>query len=172
MSKSNSKTQRNTRITALAVLTSNAYSADTYGPTQWRKVAAFLLDRGYSMDEAEQIMRSKWMRWAADAYATGERAGAACVEMWLNATFKGSLSAERAAVKRELMGSKEKLYDLTLAEVIEAAGGKARLSRMTSDAAYRRLSLAQSKLCSTIKADEIIEVSYQKMSDWCDNNCR
>lgn len=40
------------------------YSADRY--RDWAGVARMLLRRGYTDQEAEAIMRSKWTRWAAD----------------------------------------------------------------------------------------------------------
>jgi hypothetical protein len=48
----------------LASRTGNAYSYDRY--RSWNAVAEALLRRGYSEREAEAIMRSKWLRWAAD----------------------------------------------------------------------------------------------------------
>jgi hypothetical protein len=51
---------------ALADQTADAYSFDNYGPIAWRACARLLLRRGYSAREAEAILRSKWMRWAAD----------------------------------------------------------------------------------------------------------
>lgn len=52
------------RIDALAERTSDAYSHDHYA--SWRAVAAALLRRGYSDRQAEEILRSKFTRWAAD----------------------------------------------------------------------------------------------------------
>lgn len=49
---------------ALAQKTADAYSYDRF--RSWNSVARLLLGRGYTMREAEAIMRSKWMRWAAD----------------------------------------------------------------------------------------------------------
>ena len=49
----------------LAVRTADAYSADRYA--SWVACARLLVTvRGYSLREAEAILRSKWMRWAAD----------------------------------------------------------------------------------------------------------
>lgn len=56
---------RSSMAAQLAERTANAYSADRY--RSWKAVAALLLRRGYTMEEAEAIMRSKWMRWAADS---------------------------------------------------------------------------------------------------------
>lgn len=50
---------------ALAAKTADAYSADVY--SSWAGVAEELLRAGYNATEAEALMRSKWMRWAADS---------------------------------------------------------------------------------------------------------
>jgi len=42
-----------------------AYSEDSYA--SWRSVCAMLLRRGYTLDQAEHILRSKFTRWAGDA---------------------------------------------------------------------------------------------------------
>ena len=42
-----------------------AYSQDSYA--SWRSVCAMLLRRGYTLDQAEHILRSKFTRWAGDA---------------------------------------------------------------------------------------------------------
>jgi len=49
---------------ARAVAATGGYSEDRY--RSWPAVAQALLDRGYTAQEAEAIMRSKWTRWAAD----------------------------------------------------------------------------------------------------------
>jgi hypothetical protein len=43
-----------------------AYSADRYGADEWRKAAGFLAAHGFTAEEIETILKSKWMRWAAD----------------------------------------------------------------------------------------------------------
>jgi hypothetical protein len=48
----------------LSLKTQDAYSVLAY--RNWVAVCAFLLKRGYTEDEAETILRSKWMRWAGD----------------------------------------------------------------------------------------------------------
>ena len=48
----------------LAERTEGAYSSGRY--RSWKAVARLLLKRGYTPEEAEAIMRSKWTRWAAD----------------------------------------------------------------------------------------------------------
>lgn len=49
----------------LATKTANAYSADRYGKA-WVNCAALLLECKFTPEEAEQQLRSKNMRWAAD----------------------------------------------------------------------------------------------------------
>jgi hypothetical protein len=44
----------------------NAYSADNYGGV-WRSTVRALISRGYSLRETEALIRSKHVRWAADA---------------------------------------------------------------------------------------------------------
>jgi len=51
---------------ALAAKTSDAYSADSY--TNWTACARLLARLGYDEREAEAILRSKWTRWARDAW--------------------------------------------------------------------------------------------------------
>lgn len=48
----------------LADATGDAYSSTRY--SSWLQCAVVLLRRGYSYEQAEAILRSKWMRWAAD----------------------------------------------------------------------------------------------------------
>ena len=55
-----------TRAAALAAHTADAYSFDNYGEQRWLASARMLLRRGYTGQEAEAILRSKWTRWAAD----------------------------------------------------------------------------------------------------------
>ena len=50
----------------LALKTSDAYSAGRYGKKQWENCAALLLKCGFTEAQAEQQLRSKNMRWAAD----------------------------------------------------------------------------------------------------------
>ena len=50
------------------MLASGSYSENRY--SSWRQVAKLLLAKGYEPKEAAAIMRSKWTRWAADAYET------------------------------------------------------------------------------------------------------
>lgn len=55
--------------TRLAERTADSFSFDRY--VSWFAVCAFLIRSGYTEREAEAILRSKHMRWAADA-ATGQ----------------------------------------------------------------------------------------------------
>ena len=50
----------------LARKTCDAYSVFRY--RSWPNVARLLLKQGFTDEQAEIIMRSKWMRWAADDY--------------------------------------------------------------------------------------------------------
>lgn len=61
-----------TSATELADFTSDAYSFDRYGRKEWILCAKMLLARGFTMIEAEAILRSKWPRWAGDAAAGRE----------------------------------------------------------------------------------------------------
>lgn len=63
------KPTQNNLALALSQKTADAYSYDVY--RSWNSVARALLGRGYSMREVETIMRSKWMRWAADSWKGG-----------------------------------------------------------------------------------------------------
>lgn len=49
----------------VASRTEDAYSFDRY--RSWAGVTRVLLNRGLTSREAEAVLRSKWMRWAADA---------------------------------------------------------------------------------------------------------
>lgn len=58
----------------LALITEDAYSYNRYGSIQWTLCAQFLLDTLYlSKKDAEIVLRSKVMRWAADEYADSDR---------------------------------------------------------------------------------------------------
>ena len=46
-----------------------AYSSDSF--TSWKACVRLLSARGYRPDEAEAILRSKWMRWASDNMRAG-----------------------------------------------------------------------------------------------------
>jgi hypothetical protein len=63
-------TKNRTAAVAMADKTSDAYMADNYGKS-WVACANLLLDRGYSPEETEAILRSKHMRWADDSQGRG-----------------------------------------------------------------------------------------------------
>ena len=52
------------QVQALADRTADSYSCDRYA--SWKACAAALLRRGYTDRQAEEILRSKFTRWAAD----------------------------------------------------------------------------------------------------------
>lgn len=54
----------------LAGATRDAYSHDRYGRVEWTECAQLLLDRGLDEEQAEAFLRSKHLRWAADAAST------------------------------------------------------------------------------------------------------
>lgn len=56
-----------TEARLLAEKTADAYSVDRYSKTEWKKAAMVLLARDFTPAEAEWVLRSKFMRWAADA---------------------------------------------------------------------------------------------------------
>lgn len=66
------KQTKKDRASALALRCQDAYSFDRY--ESWTAVAAALLRHGLDERQAEAVMRSKWMRWAADFYES-ERGG-------------------------------------------------------------------------------------------------
>jgi hypothetical protein len=56
-----------TQANAIAAATSDAYSHSRYGGAAWTACARMLARREFDADQIEAIMRSKWMRWAADS---------------------------------------------------------------------------------------------------------
>ena len=64
------KTKIKERARILAERAKDAYSADRYH--SWASVAEALLRRGYTEEQAEAIMRSKWTRWAGDVWDGGQ----------------------------------------------------------------------------------------------------
>lgn len=57
----------NRRVDALARKTEDAYSVSRYGAKSWHACAMLLVRAGLADDEVEWVLRSKHMRWAADA---------------------------------------------------------------------------------------------------------
>jgi len=66
-------------IEHMANKTSGAYSASRYGDVAWRKAIQLLAEAGYTEIEVEEILRSKYMRWAADCFAKRFRDREVCV---------------------------------------------------------------------------------------------
>lgn len=54
------------RISVLVDMTKGSWSFDRYGEREWRRTVRLLIDRGLDDREIEAVLRSKWMRWAAD----------------------------------------------------------------------------------------------------------
>lgn len=50
----------------IAMRADDAYSRDRYSDASWWSCAALLLRRGFRENEVEQVLRSRWMRAAAD----------------------------------------------------------------------------------------------------------
>ena len=67
------KANLRTRAKTLADRCQDAYSARTY--RTWSSVAYELLRLGFNERQAEDIMRSKWTRWATDTYTGSSRYG-------------------------------------------------------------------------------------------------
>lgn len=71
MSRYFSKTPVELRASIVAKRTEDAYSFDTYGAKEWYRVAVELMTRGFDDLEVEAVLRSKWMRSAADRVSGG-----------------------------------------------------------------------------------------------------
>lgn len=50
--------------------TRDAYSFDRYGEEAWRTAIVNLYAMGYNDEQVEWVLRSKYMRWAADHFAS------------------------------------------------------------------------------------------------------
>ena len=93
-----------TIATALAERTADAYSFDRYG--SWTACARLLLSRGHSEREAEAILRSKWMRWAADAStARYGKVPASALADWLNKLAAHSAEGFQKDVRELVAGT-------------------------------------------------------------------
>lgn len=83
---------------------SDAYSSDRY--RSWEGVAAKLLRRGLDERQVEAVMRSKWTRWAADAWEKREsdygRVPASAVIAYLD---QSETAESIAALTRETFGN-------------------------------------------------------------------
>lgn len=124
------RTRVTPEVARLASRIEDAYSSNRY--VSWAAIAQFLVNRGYSFEETEAIMRSKWTRWAADQ-STG-MATVTDLEQWLDKSFKsrreevrevrkltGNTNTEtdrQVTIVKELtnliMGSYKVLHSLTL----------------------------------------------------------
>lgn len=84
----------------------DAYSAHRYGRAEFGSITVLLLERGYTEAETEGLLRSKLLRWAADAaLASGDpdRATAGDVAAFLdNPRSRGSVQACVDAVREDL----------------------------------------------------------------------
>lgn len=56
------------RALTMAAKTSDAYSADAWGPVLWVQAAQMLFDIGLNENEVEGVLRSKLTRHARDAF--------------------------------------------------------------------------------------------------------
>ena len=58
---------------AIAEKTKDAYSfkCKYYSLREWIRITRFLLDKGYSPEATEEILYSKYMRWADDSCGQG-----------------------------------------------------------------------------------------------------
>lgn len=77
----------------------DAYSAERYGRNEWAKAAIFLAGHGFTADEIESILLSKWMRWAADA-ASATQGKASHLRAYVRA-MHGDEFAEAARMAKE-----------------------------------------------------------------------
>ena len=78
----------------------DAYSATRYGLTEWREASRLLKARGFKPDEIRWVLRSKWMRWAADAANASE--GFARAEDLAAFLDNPRNKATQASVRREI----------------------------------------------------------------------
>jgi hypothetical protein len=74
------------RLAVLKIIndTRDAYSFDRYGVREWTRCIKMLAKRGYKPIEIEEIMRSKWTRWAGDMSLTPENPTALDLERFLD----------------------------------------------------------------------------------------
>lgn len=82
---------------AVADKTADAYSFDRY--STWRGCAWLLALRGYNARQIEAILRSKWMRWAADRFNRHDRIPARAIIEFIDDAVKAR-SAD--AIAREV----------------------------------------------------------------------
>lgn len=80
--------------------TRDAYSFRRYGELNWLDACRELLAMGCDAREAEAVLRSKWMRWAADlreADDTEPQPTFNDLGRWMDATY-GSVKESRKAI--------------------------------------------------------------------------
>ena len=65
-------TQSRMRAPTIAANTSDAYSADAFGPVLWVQAAQMLVELGLSDEQCEAVLRSKWTRWCRDSFGEPE----------------------------------------------------------------------------------------------------
>lgn len=75
-----------TRAAEVAAATTDAYSFERYGAKAWEATALALFALGLSARGVEAVLRSKWMRWAADA-AGNKRPDAVAVVRWIQREY-------------------------------------------------------------------------------------
>lgn len=68
----------------LATKTEDAYMAGHYGWVSWMACCKLLLDRGYTEQESEAILRSRHMQWAADSRGNGKTTNCAVFKRYLD----------------------------------------------------------------------------------------
>lgn len=88
-----------TRAKAVAERTKDAHSFERYGAEEWYNAALALFTLGLSERGVEAVLRSKWMRWAAD-YADAAKIEVGAVDLigWINRQYP-TKRARMAAVK-------------------------------------------------------------------------
>ena len=74
-------TTKNNTIKLLMNKTEDAYSRERYGNQLWRTSIKYLL-KYYNTKQVEWILRSKHMRWAADAYENNKGINKQTIQLW------------------------------------------------------------------------------------------
>ncbi len=93
--------EKATTAKALAEETKDAYSFNRY--KNWEHTALTLLKKGYNKAEAEAILRSKWMRWAADSHSA--KYGSAPAKAIVTFLESMSLSERKKEVAKLVAGT-------------------------------------------------------------------
>jgi hypothetical protein len=84
------------RADAIARKTQDAYSCERYTEAGWRDCTLVCLKHGCSDAETEEVLRSKWVRWATEA--TG-RSWGDCVGTDLERFLKQEAKDSRMTIK-------------------------------------------------------------------------